>query len=90
MSDKSFTNVRAKAMNNVWNQELRRVVMQTQYDALGLSVEKDQMRDLLKTSLANNPDFQKDAPSRQLLPLGDCLMRLSSMSISPILRKLRV
>jgi len=50
-----------QAMNNVWDQEVRLAVMQTQYDALGFSIEKDQMRDLLKTTLANNPDFQNQA-----------------------------
>ncbi|MDX1278192.1 SurA N-terminal domain-containing protein [Oceanihabitans sediminis] len=50
-----------QAMNTVWNQELRQAVMQTQFDALGFTVEKDQMRDLLKTSFANNTDFQNEA-----------------------------
>ncbi|MGB1307499.1 MAG: peptidylprolyl isomerase [Oceanihabitans sp.] len=50
-----------QAMNRVWEQEVRQAVMQTQFDALGFTVEKDQMRDLLKTNLANNPDFQNDA-----------------------------
>ncbi|MBU2939181.1 SurA N-terminal domain-containing protein [Lacinutrix sp. C3R15] len=50
-----------QAMNNVWNQEVRQAVMQTQFDALGFTVEKDQMRDLLKTSLAGNTDFQNEA-----------------------------
>ncbi|MFD2822947.1 peptidylprolyl isomerase [Lacinutrix iliipiscaria] len=50
-----------QAMNNVWNQEVRLAVMQTQYDALGFTVEKDQMRDLLKSNLANSPDFQNEA-----------------------------
>lgn len=50
-----------QAMNRVWEQEVRQAVMQTQFDALGFTVEKDQMRDLLKTNLANNPDFQNEA-----------------------------
>ena len=50
-----------QVMNRVWEQEVRKAVMQTQYDALGFSVEKDQMRDILKTNLANNPDFKNEA-----------------------------
>ncbi|WP_452229758.1 MULTISPECIES: peptidylprolyl isomerase [unclassified Lacinutrix] len=50
-----------QAMNNVWNQEVRQAVMQTQFDALGFTVEKDQMRDLLRTNLSNNADFQNEA-----------------------------
>ena len=37
-----------QAMNRVWDNELRAKVMQSQYDALGISVERDYMRDLLK------------------------------------------
>ncbi len=50
-----------QVMNMVWEQEVRRAVMQTQYDELGISVEKDQMRDLLKTSLATSPEFLNEA-----------------------------
>ncbi|WP_303317001.1 SurA N-terminal domain-containing protein [Flavivirga abyssicola] len=50
-----------QVMNRVWDQEVRRAVMQTQYDELGISVEKDQMRDLLKTSLATSPEFLNEA-----------------------------
>ena len=50
-----------QVMNRVWEQEVRIAVMQTQYDELGISVEKDQMRDLLKTSLATSPEFLNEA-----------------------------
>ncbi len=50
-----------QVMNRVWEQEVRQAVMQTQYDELGISVEKDQMRDLLKTSLATSPEFLNEA-----------------------------
>ncbi|WP_417372086.1 SurA N-terminal domain-containing protein, partial [Gelidibacter japonicus] len=35
-----------QTMNRVWDQELRRAVMESQFEGLGLSVEKDQMRNL--------------------------------------------
>ncbi|MCB4808957.1 SurA N-terminal domain-containing protein [Tamlana sp. 62-3] len=50
-----------QVMNQVWNQEVRQAVMETQYDALGITVEKDQMRDLLKTALASSPEFLNEA-----------------------------
>ncbi|GAA4899752.1 peptidylprolyl isomerase [Flaviramulus aquimarinus] len=50
-----------QVMNRVWDQEVRLAVMETQYEALGISVEKDQMRDLLKTSLATSPEFLNEA-----------------------------
>ena len=48
-------------VNRVWEQEVRQAVMETQYDVLGISVEKDQMRDLLKTALATSPQFLNEA-----------------------------
>ncbi|MCF6295897.1 MAG: peptidylprolyl isomerase [Flavobacteriaceae bacterium] len=49
-----------QAMNRVWDQEIRKAVMESQFDALGLVIERDQMRDLLKQSLASFEEF-KDA-----------------------------
>ncbi|WP_435134343.1 peptidylprolyl isomerase [Formosa sp. A9] len=50
-----------QAMNRVWEQEVRQAVMESQYEKLGFSVERDQMRDLLKTNLASSPEFQNEA-----------------------------
>lgn len=55
----SMTNT--QVMNNVWEQEVRSAIMKTQFDALSISVEKDQMRDLLKTALATSPEFLNEA-----------------------------
>ncbi|TXE07276.1 peptidylprolyl isomerase [Seonamhaeicola algicola] len=50
-----------QVMNRVWEQEVRQAVLETQFDALGITVEKDQIRDLLKTALATNPQFSNEA-----------------------------
>ena len=50
-----------QVMNRVWEEEVRQAVMDNQYEKLGISVEKDQMRDLLKTSLATSPEFLNEA-----------------------------
>lgn len=50
-----------QVMNRVWEQEVRQAVMETQFEELGITVEKDQMRDLLKTALATNPQFLNEA-----------------------------
>lgn len=47
-----------QSMNTIYNQELRKLVLQTEIDELGLSVEKDEMRDLLKNSFSSYPEFQ--------------------------------
>ncbi|MUU78834.1 peptidylprolyl isomerase [Winogradskyella endarachnes] len=49
-----------QAMNTIYNQELRKIVLQSEFDKLGLSVEKDEMRDLLKTSFSSYPEFQDE------------------------------
>ena len=49
------------AMNRVWEQEVRQAVLESQFEVLGLDVQRDHMRDLLKTNLANSPEFQNDA-----------------------------
>ncbi|WP_299777990.1 SurA N-terminal domain-containing protein [uncultured Formosa sp.] len=49
-----------QAMNRVWEQEVRQAVMESQYENLGFTVERDQMRDLLKTNLASSPEFQNE------------------------------
>ncbi|GAA4282455.1 SurA N-terminal domain-containing protein [Gaetbulibacter aestuarii] len=46
-----------QVMNRVWDQMVRERVLESQYEELGISVEKDQMRDLLKSTLASAPEF---------------------------------
>ncbi len=50
-----------QVVNRVWNQEVRNAVMGTQFDKLGMSVEKNQMRDLLKGALSNSPEFLNES-----------------------------
>lgn len=50
-----------QVMNRVWDQEVRQAVLGTQFEELGITVEKDQMRDLLRTALATNPQFLNEA-----------------------------
>lgn len=50
-----------QTMNRVWEQELRRAVLENQFEDLGLSVEKDQMRNLLRNSFSTYPEFTNEA-----------------------------
>nr|WP_321232000.1 SurA N-terminal domain-containing protein [uncultured Psychroserpens sp.] len=50
-----------QTMNRVYDQEVRRAVMSTQFDALGLSVEQDQMKELLEQNFSSYPEFQNEA-----------------------------
>ncbi|OBQ55879.1 SurA N-terminal domain-containing protein [Tamlana sp. s12] len=55
------TATNTQVMNRVWEQEVRQAIMETQFEELGITVEKDQMRDLLRTSLATSPEFLNEA-----------------------------
>src|SRR5690554_608981 len=50
-----------QAMNSVWEQELRKIILQEQIEKVGISVEKAQLDNALKSSLANNPTFLNEA-----------------------------
>lgn len=50
-----------QVMNMIYDQELRRAILETQYENLGMSVERDQMRDLLKQSLSSYEEFKNEA-----------------------------
>ncbi|WP_459211566.1 peptidylprolyl isomerase [Aquimarina rhabdastrellae] len=50
-----------QAVNYVWNDEVRRVVFEEQFNELGIQVGADQVREMLEEALANNPTFQNDA-----------------------------
>ena len=58
-SNGSMTNT--QAMNRAWDNEVRAKVMQSQYDALGLSVERDYMRNLLEQNLGSFEEFKNEA-----------------------------
>ncbi len=44
--------------NQVYNQELERIVLNTEFDKLGLSIERDKMRELLESNFGTYPEFQ--------------------------------
>ena len=46
-----------QSMNLVWDSELRRVILKNQFNKIGISVERDQMRSLLKNNLISFNEF---------------------------------
>jgi hypothetical protein len=69
-----------QVMNRVWDQEVRQAVMETQFDELGISVEKDQMRDLLKKALATTPQFLNEAGLFDENKLNEYIINLKATS----------
>jgi len=50
-----------QAVNYVWNQQLREVVFEEQFEELGIRVGGDHVNSLLEEQLASNPTFQNEA-----------------------------
>jgi parvulin-like peptidyl-prolyl isomerase len=50
-----------QVMNQVFEAEVRQAVMAAEFEKLGLSVESDQMRDVLRAALATSPEFLNEA-----------------------------
>lgn len=50
-----------QVMNRVYDQEVRNAILKSQLENLGLSVEQDQMRDLLKTNFSSYAEFNNEA-----------------------------
>jgi peptidyl-prolyl cis-trans isomerase D len=49
-----------QAINAVYEQEVKRVLLEEQYEELGLTVQVDQLNDALSTNLAGNETFQDE------------------------------
>ena len=47
-----------RAVNTVWDQEVNRVLLEEQYEELGIEVGKDRTQELLKQALQNDTRFQ--------------------------------
>lgn len=49
-----------QVMNMVYDRELRKMILETQYDELGLSIERDKMRSLLEQNLSSYEEFKNE------------------------------
>lgn len=70
-------------MNSIYNQEVRKIILGKQYEALGLSVERDQMRDVLKAALAQMPEFQNEDGLFDENKLNEFIANLKEISPNP-------
>jgi peptidyl-prolyl cis-trans isomerase D len=69
-----------QVMNRVWEQEVRQAIMETQFEKLNITVEKDQMRDLLKNALATSPEFLNEAGMFDENKLNEYIINLKETS----------
>lgn len=69
-----------QAMNRVWDNEVRSNIMQSQYEALGLSVERDYMRELLQQNLGSFDEFKNEAGLFDEDKLNEFIANLKAIS----------
>src|SRR5690606_20044413 len=69
-----------QVINSVWEQEVRKAILETQYEKLGMTVEKDQMRDVLKTALGSSPEFLNEAGLFDEYKLNEYIANLKETS----------
>ncbi|MBL7472999.1 peptidylprolyl isomerase [Robertkochia sediminum] len=52
-----------QVVNQVWNQEVRNMILTQEFDELGITIEKDQILEVIKSNPAfvNDPNFQNEA-----------------------------
>lgn len=51
----------AQAVSVVWDMNVRRALLEEQFEELGIRVEEAQLKRMLRTELANNPNFTNEA-----------------------------
>jgi peptidyl-prolyl cis-trans isomerase D len=69
-----------QSMNAVYNQELRKIILESEFEELGLGVEKDEMRDLLKNSFSSYPDFQDENGEFDVNKLNSFIANLKDLN----------
>lgn len=69
-----------QVINMVWEQEVRAAVMDAQFEKLGMTVEKDQIRDALRTALSSSPEFLNEAGMFDDNKLNEYIANLKEMS----------
>ncbi|MBT8277755.1 MAG: SurA N-terminal domain-containing protein [Bacteroidia bacterium] len=72
-----------QAMNRVWDQELRKAVMDAQYEKIGISVEREQMRELIKQNLSNFEEFKNEAGLFDENKLNEFIANLKAIAPDP-------
>ncbi len=69
-----------QAMNIVWERELRRVILEEQYETLGLTAEKAQINNTLSTVLAGSPTFQNELGDFSELKLQEYIANVKAIA----------
>ncbi|MBT8272607.1 MAG: SurA N-terminal domain-containing protein, partial [Bacteroidia bacterium] len=74
-----------QAMNRIWEQEVRKTVMEGQYEEIGITVEREQMRELIKQNLSGFEEFKNEAGLFDENKLNEFIANLKEISPEPAL-----
>ena len=69
-----------QAMNSVWNSELKKLILQSEYEKIGIQIEREMMRDFLKTNLLAFEDFQDENGKFDEIKLNQFILNLKEIS----------
>ena len=74
----SRTNV--QSMNTIWDVELKKLILASEFDKLGITVERDLMRDLLKNNLLSFDEFKDSQGEFDQRKLNEFISNLKEIS----------
>tara|TARA_S200000501_G_scaffold159889_1_gene150795 strand:- start:1048 stop:3195 length:2148 start_codon:yes stop_codon:yes gene_type:complete len=69
-----------QSMSNIWNQEIKKLVLKTEFDEIGLRVEKNMMRSLLKNNLSAFNEFNDSDGNFDESKLNQFILNLKEIS----------
>ena len=61
-----------QSMSNIWDQEIKKLVLKTEFDEIGLRVEKNMMRSLLKNNLSAFYKFNSASADISYIDFNRC------------------
>lgn len=68
-----------QAMNQVWDQQVQEAVMKSQYDDLGITIERDNMRNLIKQNMSTFEEFKNELGQFDENKLNEFIAQLKSI-----------
>ena len=69
-----------QSMSNIWDQEIKKLVLKTEFDEIGLRVEKNMMRSLLKNNLSAFDEFKDSDGNFDESKLNQFILNLKEIS----------
>ena len=79
--EESNDGIRSKiqSMNLVWDEELRRVILKSEFNKLGISVQKDQMSSVIENNFGSFDDFKNQEGFFDVAKLNEFVLNLKEI-----------